>query len=42
MATPVVRGASPGDRADDELLLSIDSLLGEEPAYTSLVPDGTT
>jgi hypothetical protein len=42
MATPAVRGASPGDRADDELLLSIDSLLGEEPAYTSLVPDGTT
>lgn len=42
MATPVVLGTSPADQADDELLLSIDSLLREEPTYTSLVPDGTT
>jgi len=42
MATPVVQSTSPGDQADDELLLSIDSLLREEPTFTSLVPDGTT
>jgi hypothetical protein len=42
MATPVVAAAPSGDQADDELLLSIDRILREEPAYTSLVPDETT
>lgn len=42
MATPAVSSASSGDQADEELLLSIDRILREEPAYTSLVPDETT
>ncbi|MGE5346792.1 MAG: hypothetical protein ACM3JH_12630 [Acidithiobacillales bacterium] len=41
-ATPSVLAAPPSDRADDELLLSIDRVLGEEPVYASLVPEGTT
>lgn len=42
MATPAVSAPPAGDQADDELLLSIDRILREEPAYTSLVPDETT
>jgi hypothetical protein len=42
VATPIVQSISPGDQADDELLLSIDRVLHEEQAYTSLVPDETT
>jgi anti-sigma factor RsiW len=42
MATPAVSTAPAGDQADDELLLSIDRILLEEPAYTSLIPDETT
>ena len=40
--TPAVLAAPAADQTDDELLLSIDQLLREEPAYTSLVPDETT
>ncbi len=42
VATPAVLATPPADRADDELLLSIDRVLGEEPLYSSLVPEGTT
>jgi len=42
MATPAVSAAPSGDQADEELLLSIDRILLEEPAYTSLLPDETT
>lgn len=42
MATPVVLAAPSADQADEELLLSIDRLLSEEPAFASLVPDETT
>jgi len=42
LATPAVLAPPTGDQADDELLLSIDLLLREEPAFTFLVPDGTT
>ena len=42
MATPAATVTPSGDQADDELLLSIDRILREEPAYTSLLPDGTT
>ena len=36
--TPVVAAAQAGDAADDELLLSIERILSQEPAYASLVP----
>jgi len=33
-----VAAAQAGDAADDELLLSIERILSQEPAYASLVP----
>ncbi|MFI5182032.1 MAG: hypothetical protein ACHQPI_11615 [Thermoanaerobaculia bacterium] len=42
MATPAVSAVPAADKADDELLLSIEAVLHEEPAFTTLVPDGTT
>jgi anti-sigma factor RsiW len=42
MATPVTTGVPPMDQADDELLLSIERLLHDEPVYATLVPDETT
>jgi hypothetical protein len=42
MVTPAVLESPAADPTDDELLLSIDRILGEDPPYTSLVPDGTT
>lgn len=42
MATPVATGVPAVDQADDEFLLSIERILHEEPAYTTLVPDEAT
>jgi len=41
-ATPVLMHSPSSDQADDELLNSIERVLREEPAFTSLVPDETT
>ncbi len=40
--TPVLSSSPSSDQSDDELLLSIERVLGEDPACTSLVPDETT
>lgn len=42
MTTPVTTGVPAVDKADDEFLLSIERILHEEPAYTTLVPDEAT
>lgn len=42
MATPAVMGVPTVDQPDDEFLLSIERILHEEPAYTTLVPDEAT
>jgi len=42
MATPVTKSVPAVDQADDEFLLSIERVLHEEPAYTTLVPDEAT
>ena len=41
MATPTAADVPAADQADDELLLSIDRVLHEEPSFASLVPDET-
>jgi hypothetical protein len=40
--TPVLSGSPPSDQSDDELLLSIERVLREDPACTSLVSDEPT
>ncbi len=40
--TPALSTAPATDKSDDELLLSIEQVLTEEPPFTSLIPDGTT
>jgi len=37
--TPAVAAPTSGDAADDELLLSIERTLSQEPAFASLVPE---
>jgi hypothetical protein len=44
-ATPVLTGAPvvlAADQADDELLLSIEKVLRDEPGYATLIPDEAT
>ncbi len=40
--TPALSTAPATDKSDDDLLLSIERVLREDPPYTSLVPDETT
>ncbi len=42
VVTPAAGAVPAADKADDELLRSVDLVLHEEPDYATLVPDETT